>query len=256
MLWFSSHLAEMGWYLRFYTFNNLPDDTDAIGPRTTQQDFKPRIDKWVLWKIKNKKTVNMLGFVITMQLCCCSTKASTNNTWTEWVWLHSNKTLVIIYEFYAVFIYLENIEVGNVFFYFLILKMWKPLLVCGHTESQCVRYALRAEVATTWLKAVLLYSSVQFSHSLMSNSLWPHGLQHARLPYPSPTLGANSNSCHQVSDAVQSSHPLQSPSPATFNLSWHQGLCQLVRSSHQVAKAPEFHLQHQSFQWIFRTDFL
>ena len=39
------------------------------------------------------------------------------------------------------------------------------------------------------------FSSVQFSRSVMSNSLWPHGLQHARLPYPSPTLKACSNSC-------------------------------------------------------------
>ena len=38
-------------------------------------------------------------------------------------------------------------------------------------------------------------SSIQFSHSVMSNSLWPHGLQQARLPCPSPTPGAHSNSC-------------------------------------------------------------
>ena len=37
--------------------------------------------------------------------------------------------------------------------------------------------------------------SVQFSHSVVSDSLWPHGLQHARLPCPSPTSGASSNSC-------------------------------------------------------------
>ena len=49
---------------------------------------------------------------------------------------------------------------------------------------------------------------------------------------------------------------LLSPSPPAFNLSQHQGLFQRVSSSHQVAKVSEFHLQHQSFQWIFRTDFL
>ena len=37
--------------------------------------------------------------------------------------------------------------------------------------------------------------SIQVSHSIVSNSLWPHGLQHARLPCPSPTAGACSNSC-------------------------------------------------------------
>ena len=61
---------------------------------------------------------------------------------------------------------------------------------------------------------------------------------------------------HQVSDAIQPSHPLSSPSPPAFNLSQHQCLFQWVSSSHQVAKVLEFQLQHQSFQWIFRTDFL
>ena len=41
----------------------------------------------------------------------------------------------------------------------------------------------------------IIKGSVQFSHSVMSDSIWPHGLQHVRLPYPSPTPGACSNSC-------------------------------------------------------------
>ena len=57
-------------------------------------------------------------------------------------------------------------------------------------------------------------------------------------------------------DAIQPSHPLSSPSPPAFNLPQHQGLFQWVGSSHQVAKVLEFQLQHQSFQWIFWTDFL
>ena len=61
---------------------------------------------------------------------------------------------------------------------------------------------------------------------------------------------------HQVGDAIQPSHPLLSPSPLTFNISQHEGLFQWVSSSHQVAKLMEFQLQHQSFRWIFRTDFL
>ena len=61
---------------------------------------------------------------------------------------------------------------------------------------------------------------------------------------------------HWVGYAIQPSHPLSSPSPPGFNLSQHQGLFQWVSSSHQVAKVLEFQLQHQSFQWIFRTDFL
>ena len=61
---------------------------------------------------------------------------------------------------------------------------------------------------------------------------------------------------HWVSDAIQPSHPLSSPSPPAFNLSQHQGLFKWVSFSHEVAKILEFQLQHQSFQWIYRTDFL
>ena len=61
---------------------------------------------------------------------------------------------------------------------------------------------------------------------------------------------------HRVSDVIQSSHPLSFLSPPAFNLSQHQGLFQRVSSSHQVEKGLEFQLQHQSFQWILKTDFL
>ena len=60
---------------------------------------------------------------------------------------------------------------------------------------------------------------------------------------------------HWVGGAIQPSYPLSSPSPA-FNLSQNQGLFKWVGSLHQVAKVLEFQLQHQSFQWIFRTDLL
>ena len=61
---------------------------------------------------------------------------------------------------------------------------------------------------------------------------------------------------HWVRDAIQSSHPLSSPSPPALNLSQHQGLLQWVSSSHQVVKILEFQPQHQSFQWTPRTDLL
>ena len=64
-------------------------------------------------------------------------------------------------------------------------------------------------------------SSVQFSLSVVSDSLQPHGLQPARLPCSSPTPGAYL--CPSISDAIQPSHPLSSPSPHAFNLSQHQG---------------------------------
>ena len=103
-----------------------------------------------------------------------------------------------------------------------------------------------------WIPALLH----EFSHSVMSNSLWPHGLRHTRLPCPSQTYGVYSTHVHRVSDAIQPSHPLSFPSPSIFNPSQHQGIFQWASSSHQLAKVFEFQPQHQSFQWIFRTDFL
>ena len=61
---------------------------------------------------------------------------------------------------------------------------------------------------------------------------------------------------HRVGDDIQPSHSLSFPSSPAFNLSQHQGVFQWVSSSHQVAEVLEFQLQHQYFQWIFRTDFL
>ena len=60
---------------------------------------------------------------------------------------------------------------------------------------------------------------------------------------------------HWVGDAIKPSHPLSSPSPPSFNLSQYRGLFKWVSSLHQVARVLEFQLQHQSFQWMFRTDF-
>ena len=69
-----------------------------------------------------------------------------------------------------------------------------------------------------------VFLSVQFSHSVMFDSLQPHGLKHTRLPCPSPTPRAYSNSC----PSSQWCHPAISssviPSLPAFNLSQHQGL--------------------------------
>ena len=94
----------------------------------------------------------------------------------------------------------------------------------------------------TTKKKTLTSTSAQFSSSVVSDSLRPHGLQHTRLPCTLPTPRVYSFSVI--------------PFSSTVNLSQHQGLLQWVNSSHQVAKVLEFQLQHQSFQWIFRTDFL
>ena len=90
----------------------------------------------------------------------------------------------------------------------------------------------------------------------MSTSLQLCKWQHARLPCPSLLSGVCLNSRHWVSDAIHPYHPLSSPSPLVLSLSQHQGFFQWVGSSHQVAKVLKLQLQHQSFQWIFRVDFL
>ena len=87
--------------------------------------------------------------------------------------------------------------------------------------------------------------SVQFSRSVMSDSLWPHGLQHTRPPCPSPTPGVYPNPCPLSQWCHQPSHPLLSPSPPALNLSQHQGLFKWVSSLHQVAEVLEFQLQYQ-----------
>ena len=93
-----------------------------------------------------------------------------------------------------------------------------------------------------------------FSCSDVSNSLQPHELQHARLPYPHYLPEFAHTYVHWVGDAIQPSHPLLSPSPPAFSLSQHQCLFQWVDFSPQVTQVLE--LQHQSFQWILRVDFL
>ena len=109
----------------------------------------------------------------------------------------------------------------------------------------------------TFIVTPNLVFDYQFSRSVVSDSFWHHGLQHARLPCPSPTPGALLKliSVESVMP-FQLSHLLSSPSPPAFNLSQHQGLFYWVSSSNQVANVLEFQLQHQSFQRIFRTDFL
>ena len=98
---------------------------------------------------------------------------------------------------------------------------------------------------------------VQFSSVTQSSPTLcdPMDYSTSGLPVRHQLLEFTQTHVHWVGDAIQLSHPLSPPSPPAFNLSQHQGLFQWV-SSHQVAKVLELQLQHQSFQWIFRADFL
>jgi len=89
--------------------------------------------------------------------------------------------------------------------------------------------------------------------------LWLQGLQHTRflcLSLSPQTHYFTQTHVHWMGDAIQSSRPLLPSSPYALNLSQHQGLFQRVSSSHQVARVLELQLQHKSFWWIFRVDFL
>ena len=112
-------------------------------------------------------------------------------------------------------------------------------------ENPMDRGAWGVTVHRTWQTATTNQYSAQFSRSVVSISLRPHGRGsmpgfsvHHHLPelVQSPV--------HWVGDAIQPSHPLLSPSPPALNLSQHQSLFQWVGSLHQVAKALEFQLQH------------
>ena len=90
--------------------------------------------------------------------------------------------------------------------------------------------------------STIQFSSVQFSHSVVSDSLRPHASQHARHPCPSPIPRVHPNSC----PSSRWCHPAISSSVIPFsscpNPSHHQGLFQWVNSSPEVAKVLEFQL--------------
>ena len=83
---------------------------------------------------------------------------------------------------------------------------------------------------------MLVITFLLFNCSVVSDSLQPHGLQHARLPCPSSLLELAQTHVYRVGDAIQPSHLLLTPSPHAFNFSQHQGFFQWVSSLHQVAK--------------------
>ena len=97
---------------------------------------------------------------------------------------------------------------------------------------------------------------LMLNRSVLFDSLWPLDCSTPGFPVLHHLLEFAQTHVHWFIDAIQPSHPLSSPSPPAFNLSQWIGLFQWVGSLHQLGKVLELQLQHQSFQWIFRTDFL
>ena len=111
--------------------------------------------------------------------------------------------------------------------------------------------------APWWTRNTLFTSAYEFFSSVAQS--YPSlcdPIDYSTPGCPSPTPRACSNSCPSSQWCHPTLSPLSSPSPPAFNLSQHQGLFQWVSALHQVATRLEFQLQHQSFQWIFRIDFL
>ena len=108
------------------------------------------------------------------------------------------------------------------------------LLICKFFETQLPHLQNETSVST--------FNPVQFSRSVVSDSLRPHESQHTRPPCPSLTPGLHSNSCPSswwCHPAISSSVV---PSPPALNPSQHQSLFQWVNSSNEVAKVLEFQL--------------
>ena len=130
----------------------------------------------------------------------------------------------------------------------VLFNLWEPYWFLLLTMSW--------ETDSLLLLILLCFSSVQFSHSVMSDSLQPYGLQQASPPCPSPAPRVYSNSC----PLSQWCHPTISSSVIPFSSCLQsfpaQGLFQRLSSLHQVAKVLELQLQHQSFPWISTVDFL
>ena len=128
---------------------------------------------------------------------------------------------------------------------------WSP-----HRSPSSPTWAFNRLVLEVPLRTGGCKDAVQFSSGAQSCPTLcdPMGYSMPGLPVHHQLPELTQTHVHWVSDAIQTSHPLLSPSPPTFNLSQHQGLFKWVSSSHHLAKVLEFQLQHQSFQWTPRID--
>ena len=120
----------------------------------------------------------------------------------------------------------------------------------------CISDMFTSEDCSAGLKITYEFSSVQFSHSVMSDCLQPHEPQQTRPPCPLPIPGVHPNPC----PLCQWCHLTTSSSvvpffscPQSFPASGSFQMSQLFASGGQIL---EFQLQHQVLQWTPRTDLL
>ena len=126
--------------------------------------------------------------------------------------------------------------------------------------SQRVTKSHKESDTTEWLTLSFSpwYISIQFS-SVSQSCLTlydPTNRSTPGLPVHHQHLEIIQTHVHPVSDAIQPSHPLSSPSPPAPNPSQHHSLFQCVSSSHEVPKVLEFQFQHHSLQRNPRANLL
>ena len=121
----------------------------------------------------------------------------------------------------------------------------------AHNYTSC-NYARRRHKIGYWFLCyrILTSFSVQFNCSVVSNSLWPCGLQHTSLPCPLLSPEFTQTHVHWVSDAIQPSHPLLSPS-LSINLSQHQGIFHGLAIVNNAAMNIEVHISFQISVFTF-----
>ena len=128
------------------------------------------------------------------------------------------------------------------------------------TEAlSCISLSLWQKRINHEVKVVFFKRNVAVQFSSVAQS-WPTlcdlvDCSTIDLPVHHQLLEFTQTHVYRISDAIQPSHPLSSPSPPTLNLSQHQGLFKWVSSSHQVAKVLGVSASSSSFQWTLRTDF-
>ena len=141
----------------------------------------------------------------------------------------------------------------------LVWQRPKALRILEKLQSEALFEAWENWRRANWNQGSLC-NRIQFSHSVVSNSLRPHGLQHARLPYPSPTPGVYSNSCalsQWCNPTVSSSVVPFSSCPESFPASMSFPFSQLFTSDGQsIGGATLASVNEYSKLIFFRIDWL
>ena len=126
--------------------------------------------------------------------------------------------------------------------------------ICQRERAECQESTGKREEKSFLLCTI----SVQFSSVAQScpTPCNPMNCSTPSLPVHHQLLEPTQTHVHRVGDAIQSSHPLLSPSTPAPIPSQHQSLFQWINSSHEVAKLSESQVQHQFFQWTPKTSLL